>query len=512
MVAELVGHAQRERHAARVLRDAAHELGPVPARGEVPLVGLGDELHDARQVGLVDRADVAHHVEACQVVVEGGRAGLQVAAFALLLVLGGARGVFGGERDRLEPAPGLDGVDGAGAVGGDVDHLDVGQRLTHLLALGGVVVDEHEAVQAQRELLGHARDGVALGLPRRLKRGDVVEAQHHRGVLQEGAARVVDLVLAGDGEQHAALGERLAPPLERTKGLAVRRLAERHAERARLSDDAAPQRVVQVEHQHLLGAGRDGAQGRLERARELYERLVGQGLVGPVPAARLVEALAADARGERLQVDEVGAGREGVAQGLVGRADETALAACAAAEERAERAVVQGVGADHDQARAELSDASPAHAPELELVGHAGGGGARGVAQQPLRPGEQHDDVGVAGLHGQQVLPDLIVAALGDDRRLAASPGDGGEHRHQEGRRPLADQADAQLGGWDLTLLHHAREQVADAVVVERVERAAPHHVGEQRGGALGVTGLAERAGLGDRVVHGSTRTRACTG
>ena len=55
-----------------------------------------------------------------------------------------------------------------------------------------------------------------------------------------------------------AVGQLLGVLLEGAERLAVGALAQADPERPGLADDPAPERVVQVEHEHLLRPGRQG--------------------------------------------------------------------------------------------------------------------------------------------------------------------------------------------------------------------------------------------------------------
>ena len=71
-------------------------------------------------------------------------------------------------------------------------------------------------------------------------------------------------------------------PLERAERLAVGALAQRDAEWPGLADDAAPERVVEIEHQHLLRPGQQRANARPEVLGEPDRARLAERLLGPV--------------------------------------------------------------------------------------------------------------------------------------------------------------------------------------------------------------------------------------
>jgi len=93
-----------------------------------------------------------------------------------------------------------------------------------------------------------------LGIPVGLEARDVGELEH-RVRMQEAGLRGGLVILGADGQQHAAPAKRQAVLLEGGVGLGLRGFAANEDSiRAVVSDDAAPESVVEVQHQHLAAA------------------------------------------------------------------------------------------------------------------------------------------------------------------------------------------------------------------------------------------------------------------
>ncbi len=92
---------------------------------------------------------------------------------------------------------------------------------------------------------------IAVGVaPARRKTGDIATPQHHVRVFVEGFQRVGLVVLGTHGEDDAALGQIAGVTLEVHEGLAGgAALAQYDAFEPVVTDDSAPERVVEIEHE-----------------------------------------------------------------------------------------------------------------------------------------------------------------------------------------------------------------------------------------------------------------------
>ncbi len=113
--------------------------------------------------------------------------------------------------------------------------------------------------------------------------------QHHVGMLLERLQRVGFVVLGADGEDHAATAEFAGVFLERGVGFAERAaLAEGDAFQPVIADHAAPDGVVQVQHEAFEGAA---LLGRQPAADQIAVERAGGGrdfLLGAVPQRGIV--------------------------------------------------------------------------------------------------------------------------------------------------------------------------------------------------------------------------------
>ena len=142
----------------------------------------------------------------------------------------------------------------AGRIVGHFWHGHFRGQLSHQGPLCRVVVDENQGVQADVEPPGDLAEVGRLIIPIGDETGDVIHPQHHLGVLLEDLPGDRLLVLAANGQQDAALLQRLGVLLEGHEGLALGvALPQADAAQAIVADDAAPAGVVQIEDQALLG-------------------------------------------------------------------------------------------------------------------------------------------------------------------------------------------------------------------------------------------------------------------
>src|SRR6185437_2933265 len=119
------------------------------------------------------------------------------------------------------------------------------------------------------ELASDGQQILVLGLPVRAEGREVFQLQH--GVrVAEALPRDRVRVLGAHGEQHAALTDPLAVLLEGGERLRLRGLLpDPDAIDAVIPDDAAPERVVEVEDQALAAPAIDGSEDGCYRPREL---------------------------------------------------------------------------------------------------------------------------------------------------------------------------------------------------------------------------------------------------
>ena len=149
----------------------------------------------------------------------------------------------------------LDGLDVVGRVGRQFGHGHFRRQLPHERPLGGIVVGKDQGVEPDIQAAGDFAEIGGLVVPVGHEAGDVVQAQDHFRMLFENFLGDVFAVLAAHGQQDAALLQGLGVVLEGEKGLALAvALAEADAAQAVVADHAAPEGVVEIEHEALLAS------------------------------------------------------------------------------------------------------------------------------------------------------------------------------------------------------------------------------------------------------------------
>jgi hypothetical protein len=110
----------------------------VAASGEVVLVGLIDELHDARATGGVEGLEGDGHVQRGEVGVDAADLLLQAEAAGVVLVEAGAAEVLVGEGDGLEVAGGGERSGVVGGLLGSSGTATCGKKFADEAALAGL--------------------------------------------------------------------------------------------------------------------------------------------------------------------------------------------------------------------------------------------------------------------------------------------------------------------------------------------------------------------------------------
>ena len=114
---------------------------------------------------------------------------------------------------------------------------------------------KHQRIEADVQFLRDRADIVGLVRPVGDEAGDVAALQHHLRMLLERLQRVGLVVLGAHRQDHAATAEFASIFLKRGIGLTERAaLADVDAFQTVVADHAAPERVVQVEHEALGGS------------------------------------------------------------------------------------------------------------------------------------------------------------------------------------------------------------------------------------------------------------------
>ena len=169
----------------------------------------------------------------------------------------------------------------------------------------GVVVGKDEAVHAQVQFRRQGAQILILGVPVGLDRHEIVRPQHAVGVVEP--RQRVGLVIFGiDRQDHADAFQRLAVALELGVDLPFRHLgADGQAVHPVVPHDAAPERVVQVQHQRLFVAPVKGFDDVGHAARQRRDSVQAHGILVHVPVERVPPGRQAVVRREVVDVVDV---------------------------------------------------------------------------------------------------------------------------------------------------------------------------------------------------------------
>src|SRR3954447_26613074 len=104
------------------------------------------------------------------------------------------------------------------------------------------------------ELVSDRLDHLRFRLPANLDRRKIALLQHHAAMIGEYLIDIGGGVLAGERQQDAAVVQGAQKLLESAESATRIDRVELDAVDAVLANDAAPQRVIEVNHEALLGA------------------------------------------------------------------------------------------------------------------------------------------------------------------------------------------------------------------------------------------------------------------
>ena len=180
-------------------------------------------------------------------------------ALPVVLVKRGPQAIFRGYRDLVEDFAGVQGGHSPEGVGGNFDDGHFRQLAADPLALHGAIVIKRQRVEADAQLFGDGAQAGCLVAPMDLGRGKILPVEHHVGVMLEDLPHFRFIILAGDGQQNAAVAQGADGLLEVPVDPAGVIPAERDSSRPGLAEDAAPQGVVQIQNQALGGGHVEGA-------------------------------------------------------------------------------------------------------------------------------------------------------------------------------------------------------------------------------------------------------------
>ena len=264
-------------------------------------------------------------------------------------------------------------------------HVDLRDELPDDLALGGVVVGEHERVEPDRELRREPSQVRRLVVPVDGERRDVVQTQTHLRVPFEDLADVRLVILRGDREDDAALLQLEHVLLERDEGLAEPVAAECDAIDPVVADDAAPEGVVEVEDEALAREAEARGDDRRRVPGQERNGLERDGLLRAQPVPVVEPSEPAEVGGDPVAVDDrdvvARGGRELAVEGVDHRLPRSRCRPCQVAERSLGP---HDEGVLHDLGARLRRSGVPQRAPARNLVRDLHGGGVA-VAARDLR-------------------------------------------------------------------------------------------------------------------------------
>ena len=177
-IAKAVGGMKREDQVARIGCERAHVVFNPAVCADVELIRLLRELRNARELFFTNEMYFVLDVERMQIVVERKTRGL-FAAQRLRLVVCGSHAVFvshcGSGRMEIERE-----------VRRERSDCNLGKRRAHLRTVAGIVVDEHERVDADVKLARDIGEIERLRIPVDAHRGKVVFVKNSAGATSSG--------------------------------------------------------------------------------------------------------------------------------------------------------------------------------------------------------------------------------------------------------------------------------------------------------------------------------------
>lgn len=303
VVAELVFQSKIQCNEVVVLGNALDIALRVADRAEIELVGALRELRDSGEMERIERFGISYHFQTLQILVVGGegRGGFRPLSF--LAVLLRALGVLTGNGDRLEKIFPAEEVKIFFGFLRKLGHGQLRDLAADSVALKRIVVDENDAVHADVQRLADMADVAGLVLPVRHEHDEIVLAEDHLRVFAEGLDGGRMFVFAAYRQQNAAIAEFLEVSLQIGIDLAVFQLADADPVHAVVADDAAPERVVKVKDDAFAEMPGKCLHRIENAADDLRQEFDLDRHLGDVEQLRIVEGIASDLSGERVQGD-----------------------------------------------------------------------------------------------------------------------------------------------------------------------------------------------------------------
>ena len=244
--------------------------GSVTARRQVELVGLAHQLGHSRQGALIHPSHRQRHVQPGEKLLQGARLLLQSLPARIFLIKRRALPVLSRQGQEVEAAALGQRANVAHRARRHLQHRHHRQLLPHPLALHRIVIKKHQGIQANVKRRSDAAKAARLVFPMHFERGKMRAFDEACRVMVEHLFHVRSVVLARGRQQDAAVAKRQHPALKIQKHIARIVRPQRNAIASHLAQHPAPQRVVHVQHQALLGRNEPGAHTAGHRLRHRH--------------------------------------------------------------------------------------------------------------------------------------------------------------------------------------------------------------------------------------------------
>ena len=254
--------------------------------GQVELVALVGQLSNALHIHRLKGADGRRHFQAVQILAVIGKSCLGLGGLGAGMVLRGLFQVVAG-KDRRFKVPAV--VQHLDVVFGTIQHRGghAGQLGGHNGTLRRIVISKHKAVGAKAELCGDGFQVLIFRIPVGLDADKIIRVQHAVRVVQAGQG--VGFVIFGIHRQHHADGlQGFAVALEFSVHLAFRHLgANGNAVHTVIAHNAAPESVIQIQHQGFFVAAIQGFDDVCHAVCQRRNRIQAHGVLVHMPEERI---------------------------------------------------------------------------------------------------------------------------------------------------------------------------------------------------------------------------------
>ena len=168
-----------------------------------------------------------------------------------------------------------------------------------------IVISKDQTVEANIQRLGDMLDVLGLVRPVRDEHGEIVQLQHHLGMFLERLACIGIIVLGADRQDDPALLQALHRHLKCQEGFAFRiALANFDPGQPVFPDNAAPARIVQIQHQAFLRQPEFSRDQCRHMTRQQGQGFEADALLGEMPVAVIEPGALAELGRQSLDIHQ----------------------------------------------------------------------------------------------------------------------------------------------------------------------------------------------------------------